>query len=137
MSQYTLDHTFFLANVHCNGHWSGLRPLASATLSILDPHQDSSWISCCCPVSWRSCSFRYVGLGLFMHPVVLGWGRCWVGQLIALDLGLGGVELVSLPALLHSTTRVSSPALLQVAHPVLQLARGRVSSPLIPSGLMS
>lgn len=22
--------------------WSGLRPLASATLSILDPHQDSS-----------------------------------------------------------------------------------------------
>ncbi|EDL88936.1 rCG42394 [Rattus norvegicus] len=30
-------------------------PLAPATLSILDPHQDSSWISCCCPVSWRFC----------------------------------------------------------------------------------
>lgn len=28
-----------LANVHCNGHWSGLRPLASVTLSILDFHQ--------------------------------------------------------------------------------------------------
>lgn len=28
-------------------HWSGLRPLASANLSILGSHWDSSWLSCC------------------------------------------------------------------------------------------
>lgn len=27
--------------------WSGLRPLASANLSILGSHWDSSWLSCC------------------------------------------------------------------------------------------
>jgi hypothetical protein len=36
-------------------YWSGLRLLASATLSILDPHGDFSQISC--SVSWRSCGF--------------------------------------------------------------------------------
>lgn len=33
-----------LTNVHCNESWSGLGPLASATLTILNPHSDSSWI---------------------------------------------------------------------------------------------
>jgi hypothetical protein len=28
-------------------HWCGSRPLSSATLLMLDPHLDSSWISCC------------------------------------------------------------------------------------------
>lgn len=32
-------------------HWSGLRHLAFATLSMLDPHWDSSRISCWCPMS--------------------------------------------------------------------------------------
>ena len=40
--------------------WSGTRSLVSATRLILDPHWDSSWISCCCPVSWRFCSFGSV-----------------------------------------------------------------------------
>jgi hypothetical protein len=47
------------------------RPLVSATLPILDPHRDSSWIPSCCPVSWRSCSFGSVG------PPASPWGRCW------------------------------------------------------------
>lgn len=38
-------------------HWSGLKPLASTPLSVLDPHQYASQISCCSPVSKRSCSF--------------------------------------------------------------------------------
>jgi hypothetical protein len=37
-------------------HWSGSRALAPVTLSALDPHGDSSKLSCCCPVSWRSWS---------------------------------------------------------------------------------
>lgn len=41
--------TSLLTNVHCNESWSGLGPLASATLTILNPHPgymtpDSSWI---------------------------------------------------------------------------------------------
>lgn len=31
-------------------HWTGLRPLASDTLSILDPHPESSRIACYCPM---------------------------------------------------------------------------------------
>lgn len=36
-------------------HQYGSRPLASATPSLLGPHWDSSWISCSCLLSWRSC----------------------------------------------------------------------------------
>jgi hypothetical protein len=47
-------------------HWSCLRPLASATSSILNLYQDSG----CCSVSWRSCSFGSVGLGPSCAPAV-------------------------------------------------------------------
>lgn len=65
----------------CSSNWSALRPLVSATLSKPDPYRDSSWILCCCPVPWRSCSFgparqdplcgyrgvgRWMGLGCVM-----------------------------------------------------------------------
>jgi hypothetical protein len=53
--QYTLlsTHLYRLPIFITMSHRSGLRPLASATLSTLDPHWDSLWISCCRPVSWR------------------------------------------------------------------------------------
>lgn len=34
--------------------WSGLRPLVSAMLWTPDLHLDSSMLSCCCSVLWRS-----------------------------------------------------------------------------------
>ena len=37
--------------------WSGMRPLASATLSVLEPRWNSSHVPYCCPVSWRFYSF--------------------------------------------------------------------------------
>ena len=49
-------------------HWSGLRPLASSTPSILEPHQDFSQMSCCCPASWRSNSFGATVLALSCSP---------------------------------------------------------------------
>jgi hypothetical protein len=58
-------------------HLSGVRPLASASLSILDPRWDSSRIHCCCPVSWRSCSFEPVGPAPSCTPAVHWWGTCW------------------------------------------------------------
>ena len=60
-------------------HWSGLRPLASATLSILDPYWDSSQISCCCPVSWSSCVSGPAGWAPSLAPAVHRWGGCWGG----------------------------------------------------------
>lgn len=43
--------------------WSGSKTLVSAILSILDPHQNSSQLSCS-PVSWKSCSFGSAELAL-------------------------------------------------------------------------
>ena len=85
----------FIATTLC----SGLRSLASATLSVLDPQWDSSQIFCCCPLSWRSCSFAFVEPVPSCTPAVHQWGRCWLSQFKALDLGLRGYELVSLLAL--------------------------------------
>ena len=62
-------------------HWSHVRPLASATLSILDPHWDSPGISWCHHVSWRS-----AGPALSWTPTVHRWG----GITQPLDLGLVG-----------------------------------------------
>jgi hypothetical protein len=76
-------------------HWSGSRPLVSTTLSILDPHQDSSRISCCCPVSWRSSSFGSAGPA---PSLTLADGA---SQLVALGLDLGGRPAGQPRVLLH------------------------------------
>lgn len=63
-----------------------------------------------------------------MHPNDLQ--MVWIlgmDKFRALDLGLRAAELLSLPALPYLLTRASSPALLWLGHPVLLLARGRVS----------
>jgi hypothetical protein len=57
------------------GHWSSSRPLASSTLSILDPHGDSPQKSCCRSLSWRSCSVGSAGPALSHIPAVHRW-RC-------------------------------------------------------------
>ena len=57
--------------------WSGTRPLASATLSILQPYWDASHVSFGCPVSWRSHSFESEGLAPSWTPAVYRWGRYW------------------------------------------------------------
>jgi hypothetical protein len=95
-SQCVTYHPTFLPVLTAVSHWSGSRTLASVPQSRLDPHRDSSQIACCCPVSWRSCSFGSAELGP-SHTLA---AHRWVGQLKALDLGLGGTELTSLSALL-------------------------------------
>jgi hypothetical protein len=50
----------------------------------------SSRISCCCPVSWRSCSFGSAGPGPLSGQQFIDGVDGGVGQLKALDLGLGG-----------------------------------------------
>lgn len=57
-------------------HWSGLMPLASATLSKLDLLLDSFQISCCCSESWWSYSFGMAGQAP-SHAPGHRWGKCW------------------------------------------------------------
>lgn len=71
--------TAWLANVDAMSHHSGSRPLAFATLSMLDAYWDSFWVSCCWPVSWWSCSFSSAGLAPWHAPAVYKCGRCWGG----------------------------------------------------------
>ena len=80
----------FLASVHCRR--SCLRPLVSAPLWMLSSHWNSSWLSCCCPVLQKSCSFGSAG------PVSSCASTChrW-GQHIALNLGLGRSAYLSSP----------------------------------------
>lgn len=71
-------------------HWSGSEPLPSATPSILDPHQDFSQMSCCCPESWRYCSYGSTELASSHDPAAHRRGRCWGGPTKALNLDLDG-----------------------------------------------
>jgi hypothetical protein len=42
---------------------------------------------CCCPVSWRCCSFWSVGLAHSCTPAVYWWGRCWGEPIQSLGYG--------------------------------------------------
>lgn len=85
-------------------HWSDGRSLVSATLSVLDPDalQNSSRMSCCCRVSWRSGSFASAGAAPPHAPAALRWGRCWGVPAQKSWIWTWVVaEQVSLPTLLH------------------------------------
>lgn len=101
-------------------HWSDSRPLAS-TLSKLGPHQDTPHLSCCCSVPCGSYNFGsgkdwpFHMLQQFKDEVNFG-----IGQLKALDLGLGGSwvdQPTSSPAPHHQgqlpSTALASPSMLQ------------------------
>lgn len=89
--------------------------LSSATLSILVPYWGSSWMSCCCPVWWRACSFRAAGPSLSCALAGHRWCGCWDGP--TLDLGGSWVgQPANSPAsspsgwVLHSAAWASSPS---------------------------
>lgn len=108
-SVYTLlPKQLFLPVFISMTHWFDLRPLASATLSILDPHGDSSWISCCFPVSWRSCSFGSSEPAPSQAPAVHRWGTQWGGPTQSPESGTELAELVCPPALPNPGHRASS-----------------------------
>jgi hypothetical protein len=103
-------------------HLSGMRPLPSATLSIMKSHWDSSQISCCCPESWRSHSFGYSGPVLSHTRAVHGLDRCWDGPTQRFGSNSGWKLSCSAWELSCThTTRASFPCYVQV--------RGEASSP--------
>jgi hypothetical protein len=109
---------------------SDSRSLASKTPSMLDPHQDSSWLSCYCPVSWRSAALEQQDWKPFhVSQLFTDDGDLGVDQFRALDLGPSGCWAGQCDG---------SPLsiLLQLGHPVPPLAEGRVNPPaLMPLGL--
>lgn len=54
----------FTSKCSLKNYWSGSRPLVSVRVLILDPHWNSTLLSCCCRVRWRSC--RCVGHSVYL-----------------------------------------------------------------------
>jgi hypothetical protein len=105
---YSFGQTSLLPNVHCNE--SGLRPLASAILSILESHWGFSQISCCRSVSWKLCSFGSAGLAPSHTPAFHRWGRCW-GEHIQSPGSGPGLELLNPSAFLYPSHQARSTVL--------------------------
>lgn len=79
-------------------HWSSLRSLASATLSILNLLWDSSWVCFSCPLLWWFRSSVSAGPAFAHTPTIKRWGRCWSDPTQIPGSGLGRLaELVSPP----------------------------------------
>jgi hypothetical protein len=78
-------------------HWSGSRPLASVTVSILDLYRDFSQISCFSLCHGHPEALNLQNLPLYMLHLITDGVDTGVGQLKALFLDLGG-SFVSQPA---------------------------------------
>lgn len=73
----------------CLRHWSGLSSLVSVKLTILGRPWVSSWISCCCPLLWRSCSIGPARAASSHAPADHRRVDIEVGQHITVVMGLG------------------------------------------------
>jgi hypothetical protein len=86
-------------------HQFDSRSMASETPSVLDSHQESSQLSCCCLVLWKPCR---TGMSLWFADDVDFWG----GPIQILGSGRGWqLSWPSLQLSLICTTRKSSPEL--------------------------
>lgn len=77
MSHSVSLHTSSLANAHCDELLVWFK-----NLWLLWHYQywvliGTSWLSSCCAMSWRSCSFRSVGMAFLCVPTFLRWYRFW------------------------------------------------------------
>jgi hypothetical protein len=89
---YTFTKKFFLQMFFALSHGSSLRSLASATRSILDPHQDILLDILLFVCVMEILKLWSVGPALSCTPAVHRWGKfiVVVGHLWVLDMGLGG-----------------------------------------------
>lgn len=87
VTQYTLlPKQLDFANVHCSLSLVWTEASGFCYTVIAGSSHDSSWTSCCCSVSLRSCNFGSAGLA----PSCIQQFTDGLGQLKALDLGLSG-----------------------------------------------
>ena len=108
-------HMFSLPNIHCNESLGWFKISSSVALSTLDPHRDSSRLSCCRPVSWRSFNFGTAGLALSCVSTIHRWYWFWSGPSQSLYLGL--ITKLVMFSLIH-TTSMNSPALPWLGYPM-------------------
>jgi hypothetical protein len=104
-------------------HCSDSKPLVSETLSLLDLHVNSSQISCCFTVPWRSCSFGSVVLAPSWALALQRWVNARVRPTEVLNLDLVGGTM---PALLLCSSEGQG----QLSC-LWQLARGKIGSPVL------
>lgn len=105
-------------------------------ITVLGPHQDSSWVSCCVSVLWRPWSFESEGQVPLHSPVDHRWGECWGGAIVTLELDRGKLGWPASQFSPVLTARVSSPASPQLFLLLQQWARCGASSPgFMPSEL--
>lgn len=97
LTEFPFIQTTLLAKVR---HWSGSMPLASASLSKLDPDKDSSWIFCYCFFQEDHAALELQDESLHMPQQVIDEVAIGRGRLIARMWACVVAELVSLPALL-------------------------------------
>lgn len=127
---YLLPTLVFLQMLIVMSYWSNSKPMASATLSVLQLHWDSSQIFCFCPVSYISCSLESVG------PVVHEYGRCRGRPTQIMDLSL--VLPTSLPTplrhvllpcpgwIIQCCSKLASKGQIQLSHFHLPMSSGPV-----------
>ena len=108
-------------------HWSGSRALASVTPSILDPHLDSSGLSCCCPEDPEALiqqAWPFLESQRSTNDVDLEWvnSESWIWACVV-------AELVSMSALLyqHHPGKLSSTALARSPNATTSLRQGQIS----------
>lgn len=107
----TVCHTEHpLANVHCNESLVCFE--ASGFCCVINCYRDFSQISCCCPVSWRSCSFGSTRAALSQAPAgqrwSRGWGGPWVWASVVTERSAHQLSGIFIPRV--STTTASSPS---------------------------
>lgn len=72
---YPFVRTALPVSIHCNELLVWFKSFG--TSSILYPHWNFFWISCCCPKSWRSCDYGSTGPVSSHLATSHRWGRCW------------------------------------------------------------
>lgn len=119
-------------------HLSGLRSLASATLSILGLHWDPFWISRCSLVSWESCSFGSTVLAL-LHTLALHRRNGSWGELTsALDLGWSVCQfsfiVITKASFLHCPSSLEQEILTPTPSIMWSMGEGELPPPLDTQG---
>lgn len=93
---------------------------------IIDSRWGSSWLSCCCPVSWRSCCFGSAGSSPSRAPIVHRSGGYCGGPTHSPSSGPGWNNLLAF-AHSHFPDELSDTA--SASSPKITYRRSRASSP--------
>jgi hypothetical protein len=126
-TEYPFIQTSLLANTYCSESLVWFKASGFCYTIITGFSQDSSWITCCCSLSWRSCSFGSAAPApscIRKMGEMLGWANSkpWIWVWVV-------AELVSLLALLHPHPQgeLSSTALVISTSAAADKGQGQLS----------